>query len=423
MLALPVRRTALTLAAVGFVVSAIAFLPGSAAADFSWFGVRPAGIGVAALFAAHLLLFWCGLFLVGKAMIDAGASWGALTPLIGVFPLLFDFFRVVSDESALACAWMFALGLAFDRAVAGRHVGFSAAGALLALAYGGLLRLASIPAAIPPLFLFAGAFAPRPVWLRWLAVGLIPVLLIGGALALDRGAFDGDRHRALIAFDLGDMSARIDENLLPGTWTRADETQILQCEGEDWRGDGRCAFVALALPEKGLWGAWAGEIIAHPGAYLRHRLDHANRLLRWLGEAPQIVTDSAENVSSLKADGNLVLAAMAPIANALGATPLFRGYAWLLAAGAVLWLGLVAADTPPRRLAVAAGASALIYFAIQILCGIDDQFQRLFWPVAASLAGGVALLACRWPPHSRLGALVLIGCVAVAAFAASALIV
>jgi hypothetical protein len=177
------------------------------------------------------------------------------------------------------------------------------------------------------------------------------------------------------------------------------------------------------LPAQGLWGAWAGQIIAHPGAYLRHRLDHANRLLRWLGEAPQLITDSAENVSALKANGNPVLAAMAPIADALGATPLFRGYAWLLAAGAVLWLGLVAADAPPRRFAVAAGASALIYFAVQILCGIDDLFQRLFWPVAASLVGAVALLACRWPPHSRLGALVLIGCVAVAAFAASALIV
>ncbi len=259
--------------------------------------------------------------------------------------------------------------------------------------------------------------------MRWLVLGLTPVLLIGGALAMDRDAFSGARHRALIAFDLGDMSALIGKNLLPGRWTRADEAQILQCAGGDWRGDGRCAFVASALPEKGLWGAWASTIAAHPGAYLRHRLDHANRLLRWIGEAPQVITDSAENISSLKADGNPVLSAIAPIANALGATPLFRGYAWLLAAGAVLWLGLVATDGPPRRFAVAAGASALIYFAVQILCGIDDQFQRLFWPVAASLAGGWALLACRWPPHSRLGALVLIGCVAVAAFAASALII
>jgi hypothetical protein len=318
---------------------------------------------------------------------------------------------------------MFAFGLAFERAVAGRHIAFGAVGALLALAYGVLLRLAAIPAAGPPLYLFTGEFAPQPRWLRWLAMGLAPMLLIGGALAMDRGAFDGARHRALIAFDLGDMSSIVGDNLLPGRWTRAAETQILQCNGGDWRGDGRCAFVAGALPEKGLWGAWAGQIIAHPGAYLRHRLDHANRLLRWIGEAPKLVTDSAENVSSLKADGNPVLATIAPIGNALGATPLFRGYAWLLAAGAVLWLALVAADAPPRRFAVAAGASALIYFGVQILCGIDDQFQRLFWPVAASLAGGWSLLACRWPPHSRLGALVLIGCVAVAAFAASSLII
>jgi hypothetical protein len=309
-----------------------------------------------------------------------------------------------------------------ERAVAGRALVLSAAGALAAFAYGALLRLAAIPAVAPPLYLFAEELAPQPRWVRWLAAGLVPALLLAATIAMDRGAFDGDRHRALIAFDLGDMSSRIGQNLLPGRWTRADETQILQCGMSQWRGDGRCAFVAEALPKQGLWRAWAGAIIAHPGAYLRHRIDHANRLLRWLGEAPEVVTDQAANVSSLRADGNRVAAAIAPIANGLGTTLLFRGYAWLLAAGAVLWLGLLAADAPPRRFAVSAGASALIYFAIQLACGIDDQFQRLFWPVAASLAGGWALLACRWPAHSKLGAMILIACTFVAAFAASALI-
>jgi hypothetical protein len=422
MLVLPVRRTAFTIAAFGFLLSVAAFFPGYAPADFAWLGVRPTGLGVTGLFALHLLAFWSALFLLGKAMIDAGTSWGALAPLMGFFPLLFDFFRTVNGESALACAWLFAFALMLERAVAGRALALSTAGALAALAYGALLRLAAIPAAAPPLYLFAEELAPRPRWVRWLAAGLVPVLLLAATIAMDRGAFDGARHRALIAFDLGDMSSRIGRNLLPGRWTRADETQILQCGMSQWRGDGRCAFVAEALPKEGLWGAWAGAIIAHPGAYLRHRIDHANRLLRWLGEAPEVVTDQAANVSSLRIDGNPVAAAIAPIANGLGTTLLFRGYAWLLAAGAVLWLGLLAADAPPRRFAVSAGASALIYFAIQLACGIDDQFQRLFWPVAASLAGGWALLACRWPAHSKLGALILIACAFVAAFAASALI-
>lgn len=423
MLALPVRRTALVLAALGFVLSAAAFFPGRVADDFSWFGLRPEGAGVAALFLAHLLAFWAGLFLIGKAMVQAGTSWGGLAPALGVFPMLFDFFRAVDGESTLACAWLFACALAFERMVAKRGLGVAAAGAFVAMAYGALLRLAAIPAAAPPLYLFTEHTTPKPRWARWLAPGLFAVLVIVVALIVDRGAFDGARHRTLIAFDLGDMSSRIGENLLPGRWTRADEAQIMQCGMGQWRGDGRCAFVAEALPQKGLWGAWIGRIFAHPGAYLRHRIDHANRLLRWLGEAPELITDQATNVSSLRADGNPVAAAIAPIANALGTTPLFRGYAWLLAAGGVLCLGLLAQDSPQRRFAIATSSSALIYFAVQIACGVDDQFQRLFWPVAATLGGGWSLLACRWPPHSsRLGALVLIGCVFVAAFAASALI-
>lgn len=410
------------LATLGFAMSAVAFFPGSAPADFLWLGVAPTRMGVTALFFVHLLAFWAGLFLVAKAMIDAGTSWGALAPLAGAFPMLFDFFRVVDGETALACAWLLASALAFERFVAGRAVIVSALGASAILIYGALLRLAALPAAAPLLVWLAGKVAPQPRWARWAALGAAAAIVVGLAFAIDGAAFDARRQRALIAYDLGNMSSRIGENLLPGRWTRADEAQILQCGPSQWRGDGRCAFVAEALPREGLWGAWAGTSLGHPGAYARHRLDHANRLLRWLGEAPELVTDEAANVSSLRADGNPVLGALAPVANMLGPTPLFRGYAWLLGALAVTWLAFLATDSPARRFSVAVGASALIYFAVQIFCGVDDSFHRLFWPVTATLAGGAALLACRWPPHSKFGALVLIGCVCVAAFAASALI-
>ncbi len=423
MLALPARRVALAGCALGFALSFAAFYPGRLAPDESWFGLTLYRSGALAVFAAHLALFWTGLFLVGKAMIEGGSAWGVLTPLLGLPPMLFDFFGPVNSESALACSWLFACAFAFERAVAGRHALAGGLASLIALGYGALMRIAALPAALPVLYLFTGEAAPQPRYARWIVTALVPLLLIAAAIGLDRDAFGGARHRALIAFDLGSMSALIGENLLPGRWTRADETQILQCGVNQWRGDGRCAFVSGAMPEDNLWGAWLGGIAAHPGAYARHRLDYANRLLRWLGEAPEIVTDTAANVSTLRADGNFAAAAIAPMAHALGATPLFRGYAWLLAALAVTWLGLLAADSTARRFAVALGASALIYIAVQISCGVDDSFQRLFWPVAASLAGGFALLACRWPAHSRLGALVLIGCVCVAAFAASALIV
>src|SRR6185436_11282251 len=110
---------------------------------------------------------------------------------------------------------------------------------------------------------------------------------------------------SLLLFDLHGMSHALDQNLLPGNWTKDEAREILRCYHPDsWSwffSQVECSFIVDRYYEQQQWGtktisaAWLAAVRAHPGAYACHRIAFTSEFmrLRWSSPARDAWTDSA----------------------------------------------------------------------------------------------------------------------------------
>ena len=209
-----------------------------------------------------------------------------------------------------------------------------------------------------------------------------------------------------MVFDLGGITHYSGDNQFPVRWD-AEQSKLLTstCYNPD-RWDTYwtvppCPFVMarLTASDDVIFGtsrlrqAWTGALLAHPLAYLMHRLSFTAWFLTgWtLNLELYHASDPSFTPLAQKQAFQAVLAAHA----VLGPTVLFRTGFWLVAAimiGALAW---------PRR-ATAAGAfavgitaSAVIYVATFFLIGVASDFRYAYWCVLASLVGAPAAIAAR----------------------------
>ncbi|MBS0386241.1 MAG: hypothetical protein JSS00_12935 [Proteobacteria bacterium] len=431
--------------ALGFLLSAIAFYPGiftpdsldqfaqaqsGAFTDWHppimaalWFVLNRLHEGPELIFFAHLALFWVGLWAAGDALTLAGARWGALLPLVGFAPFVFNYLGLLWKDVALASAWLFAAGIAFR--------GFARRGKLRALEqvamwtaflYGALVRGNSIFAAAPlALYLLDTDIFSRRIWPQIAALVLAPALLLTGSSMLNRQVLQAEAQNpedSLFLFDLAGISHQTRTNLVPGPWTAEQARRIPNCYGADkWDhvGMGGCRFVTQTLDDRDLWGgpaithAWIGAIERYPLQYAAHRLAFSNQMMRWLGPIPVHDSFMESEITDPRYEHHPgpIFRAYEAASEALDQTPLFRPYFWLLLSAASVALSWFATDSPQRRFASAIGASAFIYLATYVVFGVASDFRYAYWSVIGVCVALGALGACAWrvPRHAAYAAI------------------
>ena len=400
-----------------------------------WFVLNHIHRGPELLFLTHLLLFWIGAWAVSDGLVRSGAKWGALFPLIGLTPFVFNYLGLLWKDVALASAWLLAAGIAFRRFAHGEKLHLTEHAAIwVSFIYGALVRSNSIFAAAPLILYFLNVdIFSRRVWPQIAACILVPVLLLAGAAVFNNQVLQAEAEHpedSLFLFDIVGVSHRTRTNLAPGPWTSEQARRIPDCYGADkwdYVGMGDCQFFTQTLDDREIWGspvvshAWLAAIAQHPREYIAHRLAFSNQMMRWLGPIPR----NDAFMESEMADPHYehhpgpIFRAYQAICSALANTPLFRPYFWLLLAGSIVGVSWFATDSPQRRFASAIAASGFIYLATYIVFGVASDFRYAYWSVIATVAALAALACCKWrvPRHAAAASIIgggLIGAAVIA---------
>ncbi|MFT3728880.1 MAG: hypothetical protein QM759_13740 [Terricaulis sp.] len=440
----------------GFALSADAFYPGIFTPDsleqFSqaqsgefgdwhppamaalWRALNAIHLGPELLFFLHLALFWSGVWMIADALVRRGWRWGALFPLIGLLPFVFNFLGLLWKDVAVACAWTFAAGVAFRRMARGKKLNALEHTAVwLAFLYGALVRANTIFAAAPlALYLLSGDIFTRRLWPQLAALVLAPALILSATAFVNHTVLQADAEHpedSLFLFDLVGISRATGAQLVPGPWTPQQAALIPTCyhpDKWDWVGMGKCEFLTSTLDDRHIWGtpvvrqAWIQAIATHPATYAAHRLAFSNEILRWLGPIPvnDSFMESEMSDARWRHHPGLLFRAYQKLCVSLASTSLFRPYFWLLLSLCTLTAAWFAADSPQRRFAGALSASAAIYVLTYLPFGVASDFRYIYWSIIATLAALAALLACELKrPRTLLAAsaAVLIAAIGVSA--------
>jgi hypothetical protein len=272
---------------------------------------------------------------------------------------------------------------------------------------------------------------------RALIFAVTPILLWVGSALVAGPILHAERQHPLAsleAFDIVGIGRQSGENLLPGTWTAAEAAQIEQCYKPDkWDSisGGACAFVPDNLDAQKNWGtpvltqAWVGAILAHPGAYLLHRMAYMNELLRWLGPIPEqdsFMESEMQDVRYAHFPGGL-FRAFERTTNALAASPLFRPYFWLILSLVLCALGYCATPSPSVAIARALSLSGALYLLTYAVVGVGSDFRYAYWTIVSVLLAAMALTGATWrrPAYAQLAMLAGGGSLALAVIASVAL--
>jgi hypothetical protein len=418
------------IAALGFITCVVAYYPGILEPDsldqlsqaqsgrfddwhppimaLLWRGLNFLYFGPQLLFLLHLAMFWASLVLIGRGLTALGAVWGWAFPAIGFAPWMLPLLGVLISDVAVVSAWMFAAALLFYRRARGEQLGgASLVVAALAFAYGTLARANTIFAAAALVFYGLSELAPNLRRLRWGAAALTPAAVLGAAALFNAAVASSDYPTgSLQTFDLGGISHFTGRNMMPGRWSAADASKIVQCyqpDGWDIYEAPACAQAASKLQAENLWTraalsqAWIGAIAQHPSAYIQHRLDYANHFFRWLGRLPPGALDFDTEPDAPPAfahPSNAVYEFYADLAETDYVA--LRPYFWLALGVGVLVLACLAQPSPAQRLAQALGASSLLYLLFYIVVGVASDYRYALWSIAATMTAAAALALCQW---------------------------
>src|SRR5262245_48227722 len=253
-----------------------------------WRVVDPIAPGPGSMFLLIATLYWLGFAVVALTVARQHAMLGVLVPVVALVPPAFILLSMIWRDVLFGVTWLLAAATVYASAGAGRpwRIAFATL-ALGLIGFGVLLRPTAIIAA--PL-LAAYAIWPLRFDLKRAALLFLPALVLGYALVhvVYYVILDVKREyplHSVFVFDLGGITHFTGVNQFPVSWT-PEETALLlsRCYNPD-RWDSYwtiepCKFVMerLERPDDIIFGtprltqAWKRALMAHPDAYLRHRL-------------------------------------------------------------------------------------------------------------------------------------------------------
>jgi hypothetical protein len=368
-----------------------------------WAVIDPLAPGAASMFLFIAVLYWLSFAALALALARRSAWLGPVTMLLALTPSCFVFVGVIWRDIMLASSWLLAAALAY--AVADRRGPWRLAAQALGLAllgFGFLLRPNALFAA--PI-LVAYIVWPQRFDLKRAALLYVPAAVVLALMVplVYYGLLGAKRENALHAifvFDLAGISHFTGQNQFPVTWS-ADENAMLigPCyragDWDDYWTRQPCLFVMKKLEGEELFGspalrqAWLRTVVAHPLAYLEHRIAVTWTFL-FARTLTMFTTDIAHPERTVFAD-NTWFMTVKSLNDRLGDTPLFRAGAWLILC--VLWcaLGWRRRATPSGAFLIGVGGSAVVYMATFVPVGVASDFRYALPAVLGGLAGLVML--------------------------------
>jgi hypothetical protein len=383
------------------------------AMNWLWRQLGVFGAGPAPMLVVQAGLYWGGLALLALAAARGGrARLACAVAGCGLLPIPFLLVGTVLKDSLMAGALLLAAGLIAIRRPGDRAPGIGAAALLVAAA---TLRFNAVPACLPLALLLAPA-RWRAGWARFALTALVAALVLAAALPVANRLLAATRsgvELSLVIYDLGGITRFSGVDAFPPVGV-ADPVAVnaacytpVSWDSYAWWGPDPCPIgfervrAAFAARRLGATRWWLAAIAAHPLAYARHRLNHANHNLRlWVrdGDLPALALGSDPNPWGYAVASTPLRRAVDAVAITALATPLGWPICWVALAAACLLLR-------PRGLAAALAWSALLYAASYLPLSVASEVRYHFWTMSAALLAAVLTLAeARRPARWRWAA-------------------
>jgi hypothetical protein len=394
-----------------------------------WSGPQP-------MLALFLASYWSGFVLIALAFKDEeGRKLPYFVFAAAFFPMALNYNGQLVKDIAMSISMLLAAGIAAlllrgyfkrTRIAAGLMwlfillAGFSRANAVFGM---------------PPLIDLAISYV-SPRWRalgfvkRTIIAGLLSLLFIPGHLIADTHIFkvrDIKPMSQLQIFDIGGIAyfsghdgfkgffgpGFIEKNRRPGCYTPRHW---------DTYGWGNCPEVYENLkPQFGapLTRMWADAIIAQPGAYLTHRLAHANRFFQFLCKDCYELVETgwqSSNQKEMKFEDNpIYLAIEWPSVN-WSKSPFGPPYVYLLVCLAWMWASTGIHERLTRHIAFALVSSGALYALALFVIGIAHEYRYIYWTMLAGLIATPVIVSRvvmrkELPALLRFGPLVMIAAV------------
>jgi hypothetical protein len=375
-----------------------------------WTPIAKVMPGPGGMFLLITGLFWGAVGLLAHRLWQQSRVAALLLVALALSPPVFLLLGIVWRDVLLAALWLLAAALAYRvaaRPADGWRLAAQAFAVVLVLL--GLLIRTNALFATP--VMLAYVLAPQAFAWKRLLIAYVPAvaLLFGLMQVTFYTVLDAKRQNpthSIFVFDLGGMSHFAGQNLFPAAYTPEESRQIVEECYEPAYWDAywtwpKCRFVMARLdggPEAvfgtpALSRAWREALLAHPVAYLQHRLSHF-RALMLRENLVMFAIDTARGSGEVFTDRRAFQAARA-VERALLPTPVLRGWPYVLAAMVIVVLALRRMTKPEGAFALALAGSAVIYVLTYLPFGVAAEFRYTYWSVVATMAALPVLLARR----------------------------
>lgn len=360
---------------------------------------------------APMLLFQLSLYGAGFALLIGwalGEKRKALAIALGgcaLMPISIELMGEIIKDSLMTGVLLCATGLL---ALRDRRYGLGIGWAgIILLLFAAMLRFNAFLAALPLCVVhLPRSFHHTPKRLA-VAIALSIVALMLAMPLANRliGAERSGVELSLVIFDLGGITEHSGINAFPQIGVDDPVAVNHRCyspvkwDSYSWWVDQPCPIdfekvhAALQSPAQGPYGFWLTQILAHPLAYIEHRLQHWNINARFLVhdeiERPAQI-ESAPNPWNFRVSPSGALALVDYLVLASAHTPLGWPSFWMALSLGLVWLGQ---RLPTGQLIVPLALSALLYGAGYAVFSVASELRYYLWTMVAALIATVIALS------------------------------
>ncbi len=376
---------------------------------FFWIPLQKLYYGPQPMFVLFVAGYWGGFALLARAVAEHDRTLAAGTFVAALFPLLINFNgQLVKDVSMTIClllAAAIAAGIEFGW-IKRRRIAVPFM--WLFLVMGAFMRANSL-FGLPPLIDLAAAATSR----RWAASSIVKRAILAGliAIAVAPGHILADRYlfrvidiqpmSQLQVFDLGGITFNSGKDAYKGFFGPDFVARNARCYTPrhwDVYGWGGCPEVYENLkPRFGseLSKLWLEGIVAHPLAYLQHRLAHANRFFQFLcRDCKEIVFTGGQstNQREFTFEPTILYKMIDAAAEWLNDSPFGPPYVFLLVCLAWTLAAFAIRDLVTRRVTLLLALSGAMYALGFIPIGIAHEYRYIYWTMLCAAVTTPAII-------------------------------
>ena len=394
-----------------------------------WQALSSLGPGTAPMFVLQVALYAIGFALIVGQLARSGRKLEALAAsALSLSPLLLGWQMVVLKDAQMLGALVAATGIIAHYRLADRKlpmIGFVLLAILIG--YASMVRANAVFATIP----LAVLLMPRPssLWLKAIIIFGTIIVLLGATPWLNRHVFKAQPSGIATSqplFDLAAIAADNPNSVAPFTPAERDQIVRRHCaKSFFWdpvtepTACGPITKRANALPQTELYMDLARAAVAHPLAYVQHRLEHWNSTERWLvppGRIDAAPPDEAEpNELGLRTPPSPLVPLWQRFAGWEERTPLGWPIIWTSLSFLFLPLAWKRRNEASAGLAFALLVSAAALEASFLVISIASDVRYHLWSMTASalglifLASSTVLTRRQWAAGAMVIALVALG--------------